>query len=74
MKLTNKNYDTLKFIAIVILPAFTTFVGTVGSQLGYDMTTPVVILTALDTFIGSVLGLSNMEYNKKKGELNGKER
>lgn len=46
MKLTNKNYDTLKFIAIVILPAFTTFIGTVGSQLGYDMTTPVVILTA----------------------------
>lgn len=67
MKLTNKTYDILKYIAIVGLPAFTTLVGTIGTQLGYEMTTVIVILTALDTFLGTLLGLSGVTYaNDKK--------
>lgn len=66
MKLTNKTYDILKYIAIVGLPAFTTLVGTIGTQLGYEMTTVIVILTALDTFLGTLLGLSGVTYAKDK--------
>lgn len=66
MKLTNNVYDILKFIAIVGLPAFTTLVGTIGTQLGYDMTTVIVILTALDTFLGTLLGLSGVKYTQAK--------
>ena len=66
MKLTNNVYDILKFIAIVGLPAFTTLVGTIGTQLGYDMTTVIVILTALDTFLGTLLGLSGVTYDQAK--------
>lgn len=66
MKLTNNIYDILKFIAIVGLPAFTTLVGTIGTQLGYDMTTVIVILTALDTFLGTLLGLSGVTYTQAK--------
>lgn len=66
MKLSNNVYDILKFIAIVGLPAFTTLVGTIGTQLGYDMTTVIVILTALDTFLGTLLGLSGVTYTQAK--------
>lgn len=70
MKLTNNIYDILKFIATVVLPAFITLVGTIGTQLGYDMTTVIVILTAFDTFLGTILGLSGVTYakDKKAGE------
>ena len=66
MKLTNNVYDILKFIAIVGLPAFTTLVGTIGTQLGYETTTVIVILTALDTFLGTLLGLSGVSYTQAK--------
>lgn len=66
MKLTNNVYDILKFIATVGLPAFTTLVGTIGTQLGYEMTTVIVILTALDTFLGTLLGLSGVSYTQAK--------
>ena len=66
MKLTNNVYDILKFIATVGLPAFTTLVGTIGTQLGYEMTTVIVILTALDTFLGTLLGLSGVTYTQAK--------
>lgn len=66
MKLTNNTYDILKFIATVGLPAFTTLVGTIGTQLGYEMTTVIVILTALDTFLGTLLGLSGVSYTQAK--------
>lgn len=66
MKLTNNVYDILKFIAIVGLPAFSTLVGTIGTQLGYDMTTVIVILTAFDTFLGTILGLSGVTYAKDR--------
>ena len=66
MKLTNNAYDILKYIAIVGLPAFTTLVGTIGTQLGYEMTTVIVILTALDTFLGTLLGLFGVTYTQAK--------
>lgn len=68
MKLNNKYYDILKYIAIVGLPALTTLVGTVGVQLGYEMTTPIVIMTAFDTFLGTLLGLSSLNYNENNGK------
>lgn len=66
MKLNDNVYDMLKFIATTALPAFITFIGVVGVQLGYDMTTPVVVLTAFNTFLGTVLGISNITYKKDK--------
>ena len=65
MKLNNNFYDISKFIATTALPAFITFVGVVGVQLGYDMTTPIVILTAFNTFLGTVLGISSISYKKE---------
>lgn len=70
MQLTNKYYDILKFMAIIFIPALATFVGTVGVALGYPEVTGVIvtILTALGTFIGSLVGLSSVNYNGDTNE------
>lgn len=69
MKLSNRIYDMLKFIATTAMPAFITFVGVVGVQLGYDMTTPIVILTAANTFLGTLIGVSSISYKKENEQV-----
>lgn len=64
--LTNKTYDVLKYLAITVVPALATLVGTVGVALGYQDVTGIVvtIITAVGTFIGALVGLSSVNYNK----------
>lgn len=66
MKMTNKVYDILKWIAQVVLPAFATLYAAVASiwNLGY-VTEVVGTITAIDTFLGIVLGVSSAQYSKK---------
>lgn len=69
MKLNNKVYDVLKWITIVFLPALITFAGVVMNALNFEHTQIVLtIAVAFDTFLGSILGLSTLSYNKEKGE------
>lgn len=64
--MSNKTYDILKYIAQVFLPALTVFVAVVLKCFDYSHTDIVVtIMTAFDTFLGSVLMISN---NNWKGE------
>lgn len=65
MKLSNNVYDLLKYIVLIALPAFITFANIVGVQLGYDMTTTIVVLTAFNTFLGTLIGISSIKYNKE---------
>lgn len=64
--LNNKTYDVLKYLALTVVPAFATLVGTVGVALGYQEVTGIVvtIITAVGTFIGTLVGLSSANYNK----------
>lgn len=64
--LNNKTYDVLKYFAITVVPALATLVGTVGVALGYQDVTGIVvtIITAVGTFIGALVGLSSVNYNK----------
>jgi len=65
MKLSNKTYDVLKFIAMILLPALTTFYGVVATVLKIPFTKETItILVALDTFLGAILGISTAQYNK----------
>ena len=65
MKLSNNVYDILKYIVLIALPAFITFANIVGVQLGYEMTTIIVVLTAFNTFLGTLIGISSIKYNKE---------
>jgi hypothetical protein len=66
MKFKNKTYDILKNIALIILPALATFYGSLGKIWDFPMTERVVLtITALDTFLGACLGISNINYKKE---------
>jgi len=63
MKLKNKVYDILKWITLILMPALITLVGVILNC--YDIKnadTILTILTAIETFMGSVLGISNVNY------------
>lgn len=60
---TEPLYDRLKFIAQIILPALGTLVFAVGGIWGWDATTKVVgSITALDLFLGVILGVASNQY------------
>ena len=66
MKLSNKVYDILKWIALVALPALTVFYGVVGATCNIPYTQEVLtIAVAFDTMLGAMLGISANKYNKQ---------
>lgn len=63
----NKTYDTLKFIAQVVLPAVATLYTTLAEiwSLPYGEAIPLTIM-AIDTFLGALLMISSNSYNKNR--------
>lgn len=67
MKLSNKTYDTLKWIAQYLLPAIGTLYFALARIWGLPYGEQVVgTITAVDAFLGAILGISTMQYNKTK--------
>lgn len=65
----NGVYDKLKNIALIVLPALATFYGSLGKIWSFPMTEQVVLtITALDTFLGALLGISTINYYKENGK------
>ena len=68
MKLSNKVYDVLKWIAMYLLPAVGTLYFALSGIWGFPYGEQVVgTLTAVDTFLGVSLGISTATYNKREG-------
>lgn len=66
MKLSNKNFDRLKWVAMYLLPAIGTLYFTIASIWHLPYAEQVVgTVTALDTFLALILGISTNTYNKK---------
>lgn len=69
MKISNRVYDILKWIAIICIPAVVTFLSVVLGVLEIDPKTINVIVTiisAIGTLIGTLIGVSTANYNKEK--------
>ena len=70
--MSNKLYDILKWIALYLLPALGTLYFTLSGIWGFPYGEQIVgTITALDTFLGVILGISKASYNKR-GEWCGK--
>ena len=66
MKMSNKMYDILKWIALVLLPAAATFYAAIAAVWGLPCAEQVVgTITAVDTLLGTLLGISSANYNKE---------
>lgn len=68
MKLQNSTYDKLKHIAWILAPLIT-FVGALCTIWGIPNAEKITAtLAAIDTLLGSLLTVSNYNYNKE-GEV-----
>lgn len=69
MKMSNGTYDVLKWIARIALPALSTLYCALAGIWGFPMGEEIVgTITAVDTFLGILLGISSANYNKTGGE------
>lgn len=67
MKLSNKMYDVLKWIALVVLPAMSALYLGLSGIWGFPYGEQVSGTIALvDTFLGALLGISSANYAKNK--------
>lgn len=67
MKLSNKTYDTLKWIAQYFLPAVGALYFALAGIWGFPYGEEVVgTCSAVDAFLGVLLGISTANYNKRQ--------
>jgi len=63
--MSNKTYDVLKWIAQIVLPALATLYFALAGIWSFPYGEQVVgTITAVDTFLGVLLGISTAQYNK----------
>ena len=66
--MSNKTYDTLKFIALLIAP-LVTFVGSLVSIWGISYGEQIVAtLAAIDVLVGAVVAIAKAIYDKEQGK------
>lgn len=69
MSLSNKTYDFLKWFVMLVLPAIATFYATLAPLWNWPLPDEIVkTITALCALLGSVLGLSTLNYNRGEHE------
>lgn len=65
--MSNKTYDILKWITMYLIPAAGTLYFALSSIWGLPYGEQIVgTLTAIDTFLAVILGISTNQYNKSK--------
>lgn len=65
--INGKAYDFLKWIALVVLPALSALILTLGITLNWSGAEVVAgVVTAVDTFLGAILGKSASNYHEQQ--------
>ena len=65
--MSNKVYDVLKWIAQLLLPALGTLYFALAGIWGFPDGEQIVgTITAVDTFLGVILGISTAQYKKQQ--------
>ena len=67
--MSNKAYDVLKWVAMYLLPALGTLYFALAGIWGLPYGEEIVgTITAIDTFLGVILGISSSQYKKRVDE------
>ena len=70
--LSGRTYDTMKFMAQILLPALGTFYFALAQIWGLPAAEQVVgTIVAVDTFLGVILGISTAQYNASESRFDG---
>ena len=71
MKMSDKVYDILKWIALYLLPAVGTLYFALAGIWNFPYGEQVVgTITAVDTFLGVILGISSAKYSAQSEDGN----
>ena len=74
MKMSNKLYDTLKWIAQIALPVAGVLYFALAKIWGFPYATEIVgTISAVDAALGGLLGISTANYNKTLEDKTGGE-
>ena len=66
MKITNKAYDAIKWIVVIVIPAVITLYSTLGSIWDFPHVQEITgTLAAIDVFLGVIMKISSASYNKE---------
>lgn len=70
MYMSDRVYDTLKWVALIVLPALATLIITLGETWGIVYAPQIgATITAVSAFIGACIQVSNSNYKKaNRGE------
>jgi len=64
MKLPNRVYDVLKWVALICLPAIAVFYATLGAAWEFPFVMEITItINAIALFVGTLIGVSTIQYN-----------
>lgn len=65
--LNDKTYNILKWVALILLPAMGALYFGLAGIWNFPYGEQVVgTITVIDTFLGAILGISTVQYNKKE--------
>lgn len=63
--MSNKVYDALKWILLVAVAPTIALITGLGELYGFDTTLIVGTISLVATFLGALLGVSNVKYSKR---------
>lgn len=63
--MSNKVYDILKWVLLVAVAPTIALITGLGELYGFDTTLIVGTISLVATFLGALLGVSNVKYNKR---------
>ena len=66
MKLSNRMYDVLKWVCLVLIPAFNVLLSVLDKAWNWGLPVEQIITStsAVAAFLGAIIGFSTAEYNK----------
>lgn len=65
MEISNKVYDILKWIIVIVSPALITLITTLGELYGFESAVICGTISAITVFAGAVLQISSATYKAK---------
>ena len=67
--MSNRTYDVLKWLAMVLLPALGTLYFALAGIWNFPLGEQVLgTIAAIDTFLGVLLGISSAQYNQANAQ------
>ena len=65
--MSNKVYDVLKWISVIVVPALVLLINTLGEIWGWNCTAEVsATISAIGVFIGALIQISSARYSKSQ--------